>query len=167
MDGLANMSASINAPSASVRRDRCVVCLDWVTYSVAPTAQQVVGQGVLRLQLDGFIQVILKQSRRQTDKDRQRDRQGRQFSLLIHDTSAVSLPSVLTWSVLLHQPTSISQTPHTRDLAETTHSRLSRTHPPCLPPSFFSILPLSMIQFFFVSVFPLQLSISLSPVKSF
>lgn len=35
------------------------VCRAEVTYSVAPAAQHVVGQGVLRLQLDGFIQVIL------------------------------------------------------------------------------------------------------------
>lgn len=35
------------------------VCGAEVTYSVAPAAQHVVGQGVLRLQLDGFIQVVL------------------------------------------------------------------------------------------------------------
>lgn len=51
------------------------MCLDWVTYSVAPAAQQVVGQGVLWLQLDGFIQVILREkdgeTERQTDSQRQ------------------------------------------------------------------------------------------------
>lgn len=39
-----------------------------LTYSVAPAAQQVVGQGVLRLQLDGFIQVILGGGSRDTGK---------------------------------------------------------------------------------------------------
>lgn len=37
----------------------CLQRVGGVTYSVAPAAQHVVGQGVLRLQLDGFIQVIL------------------------------------------------------------------------------------------------------------
>lgn len=41
-------------------RDICVAqCVGRITYSVAPAAQQVVGQGVLWLQLDGFIQMIL------------------------------------------------------------------------------------------------------------
>lgn len=31
-----------------------------LTYSIAPAAQQVVGQGVVRLQLNGFIQMILE-----------------------------------------------------------------------------------------------------------
>lgn len=35
-----------------------------VTYSVAPAAQQVVGQGVLWLQLNGFIQMILQRRER-------------------------------------------------------------------------------------------------------
>lgn len=52
-----------------------------LTYSVAPAAQQVVGQGVLRLQLDGFIQVILGGGA---------ETRGR-FSLLIHETAAISL----------------------------------------------------------------------------
>lgn len=39
-----------------------------VTYSVAPAAQQVVGHGVLWLQLDGFIQMILG-----GEADRQRE----------------------------------------------------------------------------------------------
>lgn len=43
-----------------LREDRCGdVRVGRRTYSVAPAAQQVVGQGVLRLQLDGFIQMIL------------------------------------------------------------------------------------------------------------
>lgn len=44
-------------------RDRCAVCVVSggcvSTYGVTPAAQQVVGQGVPRLQLDGFLQMFL------------------------------------------------------------------------------------------------------------
>lgn len=39
-----------------------------VTYSIAPAAQQVVGQGVLWLQLNGFIQMVL-QGQKDTEED--------------------------------------------------------------------------------------------------
>lgn len=44
-----------------------------VTYSVAPAAQQVVGHGVLRLQRDGFIQMILGGEGTQTQRHRAED----------------------------------------------------------------------------------------------
>lgn len=57
------MSASINSLFVYVKRDGadiCAVqCVSRVTYSIAPAAQQVVGHGVLWLQLNGFIQMIL------------------------------------------------------------------------------------------------------------
>lgn len=72
------MSASIISLFAYVRRDgrdMCAVkCVGRVTYSIAPAAQQVVGHGVLRLQLDGFIQMILG-----GEAGRQTERQGEDF----------------------------------------------------------------------------------------
>lgn len=57
------MSASINSLFDDVKRDEtdiCAVrCVSIHTYSIAPPAQQVVGHGVLWLQLNGFIQMIL------------------------------------------------------------------------------------------------------------
>lgn len=68
------MSAYINSLFVYGKRDGgdiCVAqCLSRVTYSVAPAAQQVVGHGVLWLQLDGFIQMIL---------GGEADRQGEDF----------------------------------------------------------------------------------------
>lgn len=53
------------------------------TYSVAPAAHQVVGQGVVRLQLDGFIQVILEGKNRAAVEASggRRSRQRRLFSV--------------------------------------------------------------------------------------
>lgn len=57
------MSAPVNSQVVDVRGAR-----RGVTYTVAPAAQHVVGGGVLRLQLDGFIQMILEgEAGRQTD----------------------------------------------------------------------------------------------------
>lgn len=80
-----------------------------VTYSVAPAAQQIVGHGILRLQLNGFIQMILGG---ETQIGRKKN------SLLIHDTAAVSTAfcSDLTCPA---SPTHnySTNTSHTRDFA--------------------------------------------------
>lgn len=81
------------------------------------------------------------------------------------------LPSVLTWSVLLHQPTSISKTPLTHAISPSDHTLLAVT--PSLPPSFFSHSPslgFRLLWFFsFISSLSgsSALCLSLSPVTSF
>ncbi len=113
------MSASINSLFVYVRtdgRDTCVAQCVWrVTYSVAPAAQQVVGHGVLWLQLNGFIQMILG-----GEGDRQT---GRRFSLLIHDTAAIST-AFCSDLICPASPTHkyFTNTSHTRDLAERPHT---------------------------------------------
>lgn len=106
------------------------MCVCGITYSVAPAAQQVVGQGVVWLQLDGFIQVILEGK---TD-----GRRGEDFHHWFIKWMLLPLLSVLTWSVLLHQPTSISQTPLTHTISQSDHTLLAVTHPPS---SFFFSIP--------------------------
>ena len=104
------------------RRER-YTCVGRVTYSVAPAAQQVVGQGVLRVQLNGFIQMILGgESDRQT---------GRRFSLLIHDTAAISTAAFCPDLICPASPTHkyFTNTSHTRNLVERPHT------PGCHTPS--------------------------------
>lgn len=146
----------INSLFVDVRRDgrdRCVAqCVRRVTYSVAPAAQQVVGHGVLWLQLNGFIQMILG-----GEADIQTDRQGEDFHCWFMTRLLFPLPSVLTWSVLLHQPTSISQTPLTHAISASDHTLLPVTHPPL----FFSTLRLSnSALLFFISSLSSALSLS-------
>ena len=119
-----------------------------VTYSIAPASQQVVGHGVLWLQLNGFIQMIL---------GGEADRQGEDFQcwfmtrLLFHcllfwpDLSCFTNPQVFSKHLA-----------HTQSHRATRHSCLSHS----FPPTVFSILPLSDPFFFYI--FPLQLSIFLS-----
>lgn len=132
-------------PCEDRSRDICAVqCVGGVTYSVAPAAQQVVGQGVLRLQLDGFIQMVLG-----GDAGRQTGRKGDNFHCWFMKQLLFQLLYVLTWSVLLHQPTNISQTPLTHAILQSDHMFLAVTH----PAFFFSISSLCSV-----------LSCSLSPV---
>lgn len=76
-------------------------------------------------------------------------RQGEDFHCWFMTRLLFPLPSVLTWSVLLHQPTSISQTPHTRDLAGQAHT--PGCHATSLPHSF-STPPLSDSAFFIINI---------------
>lgn len=118
-------------------RDVCVVqFVVGITYSVAPAAQEVIRQGVLWPKLYGFIQMILGG---QTEKE---DREMI-FPRCVMKQLLFLLPSVLNWSVLLHQPTSISQTPLTRNLVERPHTPSSHT------PSLVFFPPLSPTLVFF------------------
>lgn len=100
----------------------------------------------------------------------------RRFSLLIHDTAAIST-AFCSDLICPASPTHkyFTNTSHTRDLAEPPHT--PDCHAPSLLPSArprsfplsFSLMSFSF--FFFSHIFPLQLSLSLSlslsPVKSF
>lgn len=147
------MQASINVLFVCVRTDGREI-----TYSVAPATQQVVGQGVVWLQLDGFIQMILGDRQTETDGDRQ---SGRRFSQLIHDTAAVS-PAFCSDLICPASPTHnyFTNTSHTRNLNQRPHTPGYHTHTHTLPRSFpFS---LALIQSIFFYIVPLQHSISAS-----
>lgn len=144
---VSNMSASIISLFAYARwdgRDMCAVkCVGRVTYSITPAAQQVVGHGVLRLQLDGFIQMILGgEAGRQTDRQKiftVDSWHGCYFHCLLFwpDLSCFTNPQVF------HKHLS-----HTRSSRATTHSQLSHTLPRSFPFS------LSLIQSAFFSYLP-------------
>lgn len=146
------MSAHIDLLLVYARRDgrdiRVAQCVGRVTYSIAPAAQQVVGHGVLWLELNGFIQMILGgEANRQT---------GRRFSLLIHDTAAIST-AFCSDLICPASPTHkyFTNTSHTRDLAERPHT------PGCHTPSLVLFHSPSLIEGFF-HILPFQHALSLS-----
>lgn len=151
-----------------VRRDRCVVCQGvgggGVTYSIAPAAQQVVGHGVLRLQLDGFIQMILG-----GEADMQTDRQEEKGESFFFFCSVDSWHGCYFHCLLFWPDLSCFTNPqvfhkhlsHTRSRRATTHSCLSRTLPRSFPLSLALSLFLRFSFSFFFHIFPLCHSISL------
>lgn len=109
-----------------------------LTYSVAPAAKQVVGQGVVRLQFNGFIQMILEDRSRagadgfQKEKISAVDSDSRryfQWRPIWPDPSCFTNPQVF------HKHRLLSLYPtHTRNLAERPHTFGFHTPSPSAPP---------------------------------